>query len=151
MPPTPRNPIDQAELNKLASDMKSGDVNRARAACRTLADAAPIEENRGDVARLLERLLTAQDEGLRGDAVRALGIWGDSRSVELLTGCLQNEAFGARESLFDALGRLDPTEAAAEAVVAWLSRDPGARAERCGPLGPSRNGRFCGLRAKLRT
>ena len=78
MPPTPRNPIDQAELNKLASDMKSGDVNRARAACRTLADAAPIEENRGDVARLLERLLTAQDEGLRGDAVLALGIPGDS-------------------------------------------------------------------------
>ncbi len=125
MPPTAMNAIDDGELTRVLTDLKSGDGNRVRNACRVLYEAAPVEERRGDVARALERLLTDPDGGLRSEAVRALGVWGDARSAGPLVERLNDESFGARDELFEALGRLEPSEAVAEAVVPWLATDAG--------------------------
>ncbi len=154
--PSAMNPIEAGDLNKLLADLKSPDTGRRRAACQALFNAAPIEGRRADVARAIERLVPDRDMGLRGDAVRALGVWGDARSADTIIETLRDESFGVRDELFEALSRLSPTEKAAEAVVPWLAKENGRAAKALRAIGPPAEGPLirqveAGTDLKLRT
>ena len=137
---TAMNPIDDGGLTKILADLKATDLGRRREAGRVLYDSAPIEGRRGEVARLLERMALDRDPGARSDAVKALGIWGDGRSVDALIAALRDESFGARDEVFEALARLSPTEKAAEAIVGRLVKDPNRARRALRAIGPPAEG-----------
>jgi S1-C subfamily serine protease/HEAT repeat protein len=123
MPPTAMNAFTSKDVDRALADLKSGDGSRVRNGSRALYDASPIDERRGDVSRVLEKRLGDKDAGLHGEAIRALGVWGDDRSAGPLVERLNDERYGARDELFEAIGRLAPGGKAADAVVAWLAKD----------------------------
>ena len=137
MPPTSLNPIDEGELSRVLVDLKSSDSNRVRGAAQILYEAAPVETRRSEVARGLEKVLTNRDASLRADTVKALGVWGDDRSTNPLVVRVADESFGARDQLFEAIGRLEPSAAVAEAVIPWLDKDSNHASRTLRAIGPA--------------
>jgi HEAT repeat protein len=127
VPLTANNAIKGSDVDRTLADLSSPDVNVRKGACQYFYNASPLEDRRADVARALESALEDRDVFLRNDAIRALGVWGDRESVTALVGKLNDESFGSRGELFEALTRLGRRADAslAEAMVPWLSKDAG--------------------------
>jgi S1-C subfamily serine protease/HEAT repeat protein len=138
--PAAMNKIDSGDLSGALANLKSPDANRRREACRFLFDAAPIENKRGEVSRVLEKLANDKDMGVRSDVIKAMGVWGDKKIVDALIASLNDESFGVRDELFEALSRLSPTEKAAEAIIPWLAKDSGRAQKALRAIGPPAEG-----------
>lgn len=125
MPPTAMNKVTNGEVTKLIADLKSGDNNKRREALRAFYDSAPLESRRGEVARAIDRAAGDKDNGVRSDSVKALGVWGDGKSLDALIASLGDPNYGVRDELFEAIARLAPNEKGAEAIIPYLSKEQG--------------------------
>ncbi len=102
----------------------------------------PPPQSVSDVVRILRRSRTGgrasrgpwnacSRAATRAFAARsfALGLWGDAKSIEALVMLLDDPSSVARDELFEALGRITPSEVAATAVARTLEKE-GERASR---------------------
>ena len=113
------NPIDvEAALEELKSDVRG-----TRLTALGRLHGAEVEPGRqAEVIQLLEPLATSEDDWIRDNAVRALGVWGDRDSVQVLVRALDEYTSRKwpRVLIFQALERLkDPS--CADAVAAALT------------------------------
>ena len=135
--PTALNPIAEADVSAALADLRSADNGVRHRALERLRDAAPIDARRAEVARAIEPIVEGQDASARSMAIQALGVWGDERSAAPLVAHLNDDRFGARPELFEALGRLAPTDATATAMVGWLAKDPNSTSRVLRAMGPA--------------
>jgi len=137
MPATAMIPLDEAGLRRAQAELKSSDSGRRARAAALLRDAAPIESRRAQVARALVALLDDRDGSVRNSVIQALGVWGNKEAAPLLIKRLNNDRYGSRSELFEALGRLEPGEPTAKAMVEWLKKDTGAAVRVLRAMGPA--------------
>ena len=81
-----RQKYTEEELTQIMEDLRAEDPAKKLDAADRLANADPVDKRRADVSRLLEPLLEPKEmmEPLRRSAVRALGVWGDEKTVPIL-------------------------------------------------------------------
>jgi HEAT repeat protein len=137
MPPTAMNPLKEADVRAALVDLKATDNGKRSRAATRLRDGAPIESLRVDVAKALESLLDDRDVFVKNPVIQALGVWGTREASPLLIARLNDDRYGSRGELFEALGRLEPDERAAQAMVEWLAKDAGQAARVLRALGPA--------------
>lgn len=125
MPPTPLQPRTEAQVHQLTGDLKSRENERRKQACQLLYNSAPLDSERAEVVRALDAMLDDTDMSIRVEVIRALGVWGDAAAAKSLIYRLNNDRYGARRELFEALGRIGPADVTTEAMIAWLSRESG--------------------------
>ncbi len=133
--PSAMNKVGNGDVSRLLADLKVPDNGKRREALRALFDAAPLENRRGEVSRALDRSASDKDQGVRSDAIKALGVWGDGRSIDNLLATLRDPSFGFRDELFEAIGRISPTEEAAGAIIPWLATEQGRAAKALRAIG----------------
>lgn len=121
--------IDQA-----LSDLKSPTPHRRKQALVKLRGAPPDEARRAEVSQAVEPLLKDPDGWVRGDAARALAVWGGKENTAALTQALSDPDFGVRSAVLDAITAMkDP--AAAEPVAALLEKERGKAGEALKAMG----------------
>ena len=110
--PTAMNPVSDSDVTEILTELNSADNGRRTRAANRLRDAAPLEPRRAEVARALNTLLTDRDGFVRSATIQAVGVWGDASSVPLLLEHLNDDHYGSRGELFEALARASsPTSA----------------------------------------
>jgi S1-C subfamily serine protease/HEAT repeat protein len=137
LPPTAMNPLSESDLSDALADLKSPDNGRRSRAAVRLRDGAPIEGRRAEVAQALNALLADRDGSVRNTVIQAIGVWGDGASPLLLVERLNDERYGSRGELFEAIARLEPDERIARAMIAWLAKDAGQAARVLRGMGPA--------------
>ncbi|MGC8638795.1 MAG: HEAT repeat domain-containing protein [Isosphaeraceae bacterium] len=125
LPPTALNPLSDSDLTETLADLKSLDNGRRSRAANRLRDAAPVQNRRPEVVQALQALLTDRDGSVRNAAIQAIGVWGDASSAPLLLEHLNDDHYGSRGELFEALARIEPDERIARAMLPWLAKDAG--------------------------
>jgi HEAT repeat protein len=123
--PTAMNPVSDTDLTEALAELQSPDNGRRRAGALRLRDGAPIDARRAEVAHALNGLLTDHDGFVRAAVIQALGVWGDGLSVPLLLEHLNDDHYGSRGELFEAIARIEPEERTARAMIPWLEKDAG--------------------------
>jgi HEAT repeat protein len=136
IPPLVMNPLKDADVRAALADLKTTDSGKRTRAANRLRDAAPIESLRTDVSKALESLLDDRDGFFKSAVIQALGVWGDHDAVPLLITRLNDESYGSRGELFEALGR-QPDERTAQAMTAWLAKETGQAVRILRALGPA--------------
>jgi len=136
IPVTAMIPLMEADVRQAQTDLKSADSGRRVRAAQRLRDAAPLDGRREAVAKALLTLLDDRDGGVRNAAIQALGVWGDKDAATALIKRLNDDRYGSRAELFEALGRIEPDEPTAKAMVEWLKRDAGQAGRVLRAMGP---------------
>jgi HEAT repeat protein len=124
IPETAMLPLSAADLREAQADLKSPDTGRRVRAAERLRDSAPTG-NRAAVAQELVSLLDDRDAAVRNAAIKALGVWGDKSIAAILIKRLNDDRYGNRGELFEALGRIEPDERTAIAMTEWFKKDEG--------------------------
>ncbi|WP_165072609.1 HEAT repeat domain-containing protein [Paludisphaera rhizosphaerae] len=130
VPPTAMTPIDADDVKQALAGLKSSDAGKRREAANFLRDGTPVETRRDAVAQALKGLLNDGDGSIRAAAVQALGVWGGPAAPSWLLARLDDDRFGARDEVFEALARLTPDDKSAAAVASKLKGDDRGRAAR---------------------
>jgi HEAT repeat protein len=136
IPETAMIPMDDAPLERALADLKTADDARRREAAQRLRDSRPIDGRRAEVSQALTALIDERDPSLKGAVIQALGVWGNAPVSEVLIDRLNNDRYGCRGELFEAIGRLDPTEKVVRALLTWFKRDAGQAGRSLRAFGP---------------
>ena len=136
IPVTAMVPLTEADVRQAQTDLKSADSGRRVRAAQRLRDAAPLDDRRDAVAKAFLTLLDDRDGSVRNSAIQALGVWGDKDAATALLKRLNDDRYGSRGELFEALGRIEPNEPTAKAMVEWLKRDAGQAGRVLRAMGP---------------
>jgi hypothetical protein len=99
-PATPDN------LDRVLADLRSPDPLTQMRALRSLQTGAPFEQRRADVVQALDGLTSHQDLAVRGQAFKALGVWGTPEVVPRLLKLLNETDAYNRANVVQALGQL---------------------------------------------
>jgi len=125
LPPRPRRRVgpeagvDAGFLDQALADLKSPDDGRRKGALNRLARALPDDSRRVEIAEAVEPMLRSPDGWTRGDATKALIVWGGKENTPALVRGLKDPDFWVVGATLDALkATADP--AAAGAVAARL-------------------------------
>jgi len=129
-------PLKEADVRQAQADLRSSDSGRRNRAAQRLRDAAPIDSRRDAVTKALVTLLNDRDGGVRNAVIQALGVWGDKDAAAALTNRLNDDRYGSRGELFEALGRIEPDQATAKAMAEWLNKDAGQASRVLRAMGP---------------
>jgi HEAT repeat protein len=136
IPETAMIPMDDAELRKALADLKTPEDTRRREAAGRLRDGRPIESRRAEVSEALTALIDQRDPSLKGAVIQALGVWGNSPVSDVLIDRLNDDRYGCRGELFEAIGRLEPNEKVVRALIGWFKRDAGQAGRSLRAFGP---------------
>jgi serine/threonine protein kinase len=120
--------IPAPHLRPLLAQLKAKEPYLRKDAAEKLADLRATKADRERVTRALTPLLDDPDHFTRQSMIRALGVWGTSKSVPALVKLLNHPDVFTRGAALVALGKF-PDERAAKAVVEYLPKD-GAGASR---------------------
>jgi hypothetical protein len=125
-------PVDDAEVKKLLTDLKSPD--KRRKSLDRLAK-GPANDQQPQVAKALAKLLGDPDNGVVKMSVVALGVWGTSDNVPALVKLFDEEDVFLKSDVMKTLAKL-PSEQAAEAVAKQLPFDRGNASRSLIEMGP---------------
>jgi hypothetical protein len=121
-PPAPplfgNQPLDKEGVKQALADLGAEDVNRRRVAAERLQKTPP-EEQRAEVIKALEPLLTEKDLFVRTNGVKAYIVWAGKDGVPQLYKLLQCKCFITRGLAIEAVARFEGAKAA-EAIAACL-------------------------------
>src|SRR5262249_47726528 len=110
----------ETELTIAVSDLKSNNPFARRDAAAKLANMPVDEKRRAEVTKALEGLLN--DNVARGEAAKALAVWGGKDNANALKAMVLSPDPGTRRAAMETLGKLKE-ESAAGAIVNRLA-DP---------------------------
>ncbi len=136
IPETAMIPLDEADMRKALAELKATDNTGRREAAIRLRDGRPVESRRPEIVQTLAALIDERDPSLRSAVIGALGVWGNKDVSALLIDRLNDDRYGSRGELFDALGRLEPDEKVVRAMIGWFKRDAGQAGRMLRAFGP---------------
>lgn len=111
-------------VDQVLADLKSSNLQKRKQALGKLRGSPVDEARRVEVAGAVEPFLKDSDGWVRGDAAKALAVWGGKQNTPALTKALNDPDFGVRWAVLDTIAALkDP--AAAEPVAALLEKERG--------------------------
>jgi HEAT repeat protein len=117
--------LDDARINAAIADLNSPDHGKRGDAARRLANAGPHDRRRADVVEALCTALSQEDEGFQRDVLNVLRTWGDRTAAPALIDRIRDKSFRQGRDALELLVRIDPSQSAAEAVVARMADDYG--------------------------
>jgi hypothetical protein len=128
---------DLAFVDQALSDLRDFDQHKRKAALGRLAHAPVDAARRVEVAEAITPMLQDPDGWTRGDAAKALVVWGGPESVPALIQALKDPEFGVRWSVIDALKALKAPQAAdALASMVGENRDRAKAVDALKAIGP---------------
>ena len=121
-PPLWLRPASDAEIDAALDDLRADDDNRVAKAADRLRTWEPRPDRRDAVARALEAKLDGTP-WIRGGLARALGVWGDERSIPPLIALSRRDQPEGRGESYEALGRIGPDPRSVDLLVPRLETD----------------------------
>jgi hypothetical protein len=119
------------------SELKEFDPPRRKRALGRLAHAPVNASRRVEVAEAITPMLQDPDGWTRGDAAKALAVWGGPESVPALIEAINDSEFAVRWAAIDALKVLkDPQAAGALATKVAENKDRGKAVDALKAIGP---------------
>jgi HEAT repeat protein len=138
MPPltaAERRPAGTDAIGQAIFDLKSQFLQRRKDALGRLIRMPADPARRVEAAKAIEPMLKDPDSGGRGDAAKALAVWGGPENTPALVAALRDPEFGVRWAVLDTIKALhDP--GAAEGVAAVILNDRGKVVEALKAMGP---------------
>ena len=120
----PRRPSDDDPIAQALFDLQGTNESRRGWAINTLRSKPPVEEQRAEVLKAMETLITDPDASTRSGVVDVLKHWKGPDAVPILVKALKDREFSVVWNACDALGEFkDP--AAIEPLAACLASKQG--------------------------
>jgi hypothetical protein len=120
-PPPPPKVLTNADIDRLLTDLKSGEPFRQQKAAIDLRLANAEHPRRKEIAVALEANMGLANFVPRDSAAQALAVWAVKDNVPALLKAIDHESFVVRDSAMEALGKLKE-ERAAEPLAKKLPR-----------------------------
>jgi HEAT repeat protein len=129
-------PSDSDAIGAALYDLKSPLARNRKQALGKLMRMPVDQARRAEVALAISSCLTDTDGGTRGDAVKALAVWGGPETIPALIGGLKDQDFGVRWAILDTLKALkDPQAAEALAEMIVEKKDTGKASDALKSIG----------------